>query len=234
MRGAAWKESGLWYTCVPRMPKLTRALLSGITKNGPTDPIEYYERPLVGYLFRERINMGLRLLDDRRFSSMLEIGYGAGALLLALAPIVDQMHGIDLDADPASVEATLRSRGHAAKLQRGDARALPYEDHSFDLVVSFSVFEHIVEYRQALREVARVLRPGGRLLLGMPAVNKAMDLGFRAIGFDTINDHHVTTPKDVARTFEGAGLRVLQNKRLGVPFPGLTLYYVWLLERKAP
>ena len=45
----------------------------------------------------------------------------------------------------------------------------------------FSVFEHLDRYEKALSEVARVLRPGGYFLLGMPAVNKMMEMGFRMI-----------------------------------------------------
>jgi hypothetical protein len=56
---------------------LTPATLEGLPKTGPTDPIEYYRRPLVGRIFRERINMGLRLLADRRCRRVLEVGYGA-------------------------------------------------------------------------------------------------------------------------------------------------------------
>ncbi|MGH7438444.1 MAG: hypothetical protein ACRENE_22390, partial [Polyangiaceae bacterium] len=70
------------------MLKLTPATLEGLPKTGPTDPIEYYRQPLVGWIFRERINMGLRLLADRRYQRGLEVGYGAGAVLLTIAPQV--------------------------------------------------------------------------------------------------------------------------------------------------
>ncbi len=214
------------------MRELTPELLEGIAKNGPTDPIEYYRRPLVGYLYRERINMGLRLLEGKRFESALEIGYGAGAVLLALASASDKLAGIDLDADPEPVQAMFRSKGHAApELRKANVYELPFEAGVFDLVVSFSVFEHLHEYRRALDEVARVLRPGGMFLLGMPEVNKAMEWAFRAIGFKGIEDHHVTTPRSVSGAF-GPKLRVAGSKRLGVP--GATVYYVWLLERASP
>jgi ubiquinone/menaquinone biosynthesis C-methylase UbiE len=213
------------------MVKLTPAMLSGLPKTGATDPIEYYRRPLVGWLFRERINMGLRLLPERRFQRALEVGYGAGALLLALAPHAKEIHGIDLDADPDPVTRMLASRSYEAKLVRGSVYDLPYEAEHFDLVYSFSVFEHLHEYERGLREVVRVLEPGGLFLLGMPSVNRMMEVGFRLIGFKGIDDHHVTTPRDVARTFERVGLRLLRSKQLDVPARPLRLYYTWLLEK---
>jgi SAM-dependent methyltransferase len=217
------------------MPALTTAMLADLPKNGPTDPINYYRRPMVGWLFRERINMGLRLLPAGRFGRALEVGYGAGAVLFALAPHVDALHGIDLDADPAPVTRLLAGRGYGAALARGSVYELPYAPAAFDLVVSFSVFEHLHEYERGLREVARVLEPGaGLFLLGMPAVNKMMEAGFRAIGFKGINDHHVTTPAAVARRFAACGFRVRAQRRLGLQrVPGASLYYTWLLERVA-
>jgi len=217
------------------MIKLQTHMLDGIVQNGPTDPIEFYRRPLIGRLFLERINRGLSMLPDRRYRCALEVGYGAGALQLALAANVDELHGIDLDADPESVTQFLRTRGCSPKLVRGSVYELPYADNQFELVVCFSVFEHLHEYAKGLREVQRVLAPNGLFLLGMPSVNKLMEAGFRAIGFGgDINDHHVTTPAQVEQAWPNAGLRRINARFLDFP-PGLPLhlrlYQTWLLEK---
>jgi SAM-dependent methyltransferase len=214
------------------MPELTRDLIRDLPQNGPTDPILYYRRPVVGWLYRERINLGLRMLPRKRFESVLEVGYGAGAVLLALGSTAEKMHGLDLDADPALVRALLATHGREANLVKGSVYEMPFADGAFDLVVSFSVFEHLHEYTRGLEDVARVLRPGGLFLLGMPAVNRMMDAGFRAIGLKGIEDHHVTTPASVARAFDAAGLSVVSTKNLVFPLPGVTIYYNWLLERR--
>jgi SAM-dependent methyltransferase len=217
------------------MYAITPAMLNGLPQNGPTDPIEYYRRPLVGWLFRERINRGLELLGGRRFRRGLEVGYGAGAVQLALAPGVRELHGIDLDANPAPVQALLATRGTTSELRRGSVLELPYDAAAFDLVVSFSVLEHLTGYERALGEIARVLEPGGLFLLGMPAVNKLMEAGFYAIGFKGIDDHHVTTPRSVSRCFGRVGLRVVARRHLDMPARpplGVRLYYDWLLEKR--
>jgi ubiquinone/menaquinone biosynthesis C-methylase UbiE len=215
------------------MIELQRHMLEGIPQNGPTDPIEYYKRPLIGRLFRERINLGLRMLPERRYGRALEVGYGAGAVQLALAPSVDELHGLDLDADPESITRTLHGRGCSAKLVRGSVYELPYPDKHFELVVSFSVFEHLHEYPKALQEVRRVLAPGGTFLLGMPSVNKLMEAGFHAIGFGDINHHHVTAPAQVERAWPSAGFRCVRSSFLDFP-PHVPifarLYHTWLLE----
>ena len=214
------------------MAELTPRMLDGLPQNGPTDPIEYYRRPLVGWLFRERINMGLRMLGANSVDRVLEVGYGAGALLLALAPHARELYGIDLDADPAPVERNLALHGHRATLTRGSVYELPYESERFDLVVCFSVFEHLHEFDRGLREVARVLARGGRFLIGMPAVNRMMEFAFRAIGFKNIDDHHVTTPQRVARAFAKTGFVVEKKRYLGLQMNGLALYYTWLLRKR--
>ncbi len=214
----------------PQGLRVTSGLLEGLAPNGPTDPIEYYKRPLVGLLFRKRINLGLRMLGEQRYAKALEVGYGSGAVLLALAPHVAELHGIDLDADPAVVDAHLRALGRVAKLIQGSVCQMPYGDAEFDLVVCFSVFEHLHDYKKALTEVVRVLKPGGQFLLGMPAVNRTMEWGFRVIGSRNIGDHHVTTPGDVARAFDWAGLRLVRQARLRL-LPACPLYFDWLLEK---
>lgn len=174
--------------------------------------------------------MGLRLLGTRRWDRALEVGYGAGAVLLSLAPYVRELHGLDLDADPAPVTDMLAGRGIPADLRKGSVYELPYEDASFDLVVCFSVFEHLHEFPRGLAEVRRVLRPGGRFLLGMPAVNRTMTKLFDAIGYRNIDDDHVTTPDDVAAQLEAHGLGKLKERRMGGG-PAY-LYRVWLLEAR--
>jgi len=100
------------------MPELTPALVRDLPMSGPTDPIVFYRRPVVGWLYRERINQGLRLLPPRRFGSLLEVGYGAGAVLLTMKDSVERMHGIDLDADPDLAQKTLTANGISADLRK--------------------------------------------------------------------------------------------------------------------
>lgn len=215
-----------------RVRELSKTLLDDLPKSGPTDPIEYYRRPLIGWLFRERINRGLRLLPERRFRCGLEVGYAAGAVQLVLATGVDELHGVDLDADQRAVAQLLARRGHASQLCRGDVTKLPYRDGMFDLVVCFSVIEHLHAYRAAVTEMARVLEPGGYLLVGMPSVNRMMELGFQAIGFRGIEHHHVTTPADACRAFTDFELEATAHLDFPLSRPlGVRLYYNWLLRR---
>ncbi len=209
-------------------------MLMGLPQSGPTDPLKYYRHPLVGRIYRERINRGLRMLPVKRYERTLEVGYGAGAVLLALANGVQELHGIDLDADPSILTNYFNGSKCRAQLRRGNVYELPYDSNFFDLVVSFSVFEHLQEYQKALGEVHRVLRPRGLFLLGMPSVNKLMEAGFFAIGHKGINELHITRPADVQSIMQTVGFNQIAANYLDYPWPsplGLRLYYNWLLEK---
>ncbi len=60
-----------------------------------------------------------------------------------------------------------------------------------------------------------------------------MEIAFRAIGFKGIEDHHVTTPAQVAARFDEAGFALVTKSHLEVPARGLRLYSNWLLEKRA-
>jgi SAM-dependent methyltransferase len=170
-----------------------------LVPNNESDPLPFYYKPLVGRLFAARLNIGLALLDGR-FRRVLEIGYGSGLLMPTLASIADELWGLDREREPAGLRARLAQLGVAPRaLVQADVQALPFADGFFDGVVAFSIFEHLRAHQlvPALAEVARALEPGGRLLIGCPAVHKVMNAAFSAIGFADIEQHHFSNIADV-------------------------------------
>lgn len=91
---------------------------------------------------------------------VLEAGCGTGLVLERLARVAQEAHGFDLS--PGMV-AKARARGLSVSL--GSVTAIPFRSNSFDFVCSFKVLAHVPEIELALRELSRVTRPGGTLVL---------------------------------------------------------------------
>lgn len=108
---------------------------------------------------------------------VLEIGCGRGGFACTLATVPERTRPTEIVAADFSAAALAKARGHAARLglparlvdwQEADIQNLRYADGSFDTVFSCETIEHVPNPRRAVRELARVLRPGGRLFLTAP------------------------------------------------------------------
>lgn len=135
---------------------------------------------------------------------ILDLGAGTGYYALDVARAVAAPGG-ELEAFDLQPEmlADLAARARAAGLQNvgtttGDATALPYPDASFDAAYLVTVLGEIPDQDRALREVRRVLRPGGRLVVG-----------------EIAGDPHMVTLGAMRRRAEAAGLRF--ERRAGSP-----------------
>ena len=118
------------------------------------------------YVGRRRIIRSLveRICATLNNPGILDVGCGTGANLLMLSKYGDA-EGVDISEDAL---AFCRERG-LEKVRLGAAEALPYEDGTFDLVTALDVVEHLDDDLAGLTELRRVLQPGGRVLLFVPA-----------------------------------------------------------------
>jgi SAM-dependent methyltransferase len=101
----------------------------------------------------------------------LEAGCGPAANALNLAREGMEIVGVDLSSSAVeAAEAAFAARGLNGRFLLGDVRDLPLPDRSVDFVYAGGVVEHFREIDRALAEMVRVLRPGGRLLITVPAL----------------------------------------------------------------
>jgi ubiquinone/menaquinone biosynthesis C-methylase UbiE len=111
------------------------------------------------------------VLDPQPGERILEVGAGTGAYALHVAAHVYPGGTIDiLDALPTQLETAMRGARERAisnvNAMLGDARFLPYEDASFDAAYAVAALGDAPDPETVLAELARVLRPGGRLVVG--------------------------------------------------------------------
>ena len=121
-------------------------------------------RSLPWRTFTRRVVLPWAIGDDELHGDVLEIGSGSGAMAAEILHRYPTVRLTATDVDPAMRAAAaprLAPFGDRAEVREADATRLPFDDGSFDTVVSFIMLHHVIEWERAHGEVARVLRPGG-------------------------------------------------------------------------
>lgn len=141
---------------------------------------------------RARLKNVLRPQPGER---ILEIGPGTGYYTLDIAEWITGNGRLDIfDIQQEMLDHTIKRAMKSGRLNvvptRGDARDLPFEDESFDAAILTTVLGEIPDRAAALREVARVLKPDGRLIVG-----------------ELFGDPHWVRPTRLRAETEAAGLR---------------------------
>jgi ubiquinone/menaquinone biosynthesis C-methylase UbiE len=153
----------------------------------------------------------MRYLRPRDGDRLLEVGCGRGWLTQRMQERVPATYGVDVN--PRSI-----AHGVTANLHVMDAVALEFDDEQFDHAYTFHAIEHIVDAASALRELRRVVRPSGRILLVYPAEPirglYAMPGAWLGFGNPLLARRlhvHRFTPKRIARLAAECGLVHLES-----------------------
>ncbi len=142
---------------------------------------------------------------------LLDIGTGAGRMLEIFAPLAERAVGVDLSTAMLAVaRGRLEETGlRNIQLRQGDIYALPIERNSVDLAIMHQVLHYLDEPARALRDAARVLAPGGRLLVVDFAPHQEEALrdkhAHRRLGF---------SDEEVAGLLAQAGLETILHREL--------------------
>jgi SAM-dependent methyltransferase len=175
--------------------------------------------PLFGAaLDAARVTSGTRLLDA-----------GCGAGLLALLATFRDAKVAVLDASPALL-AIARQRLPAVDVREGDLEALPFADASFDAVTAVNSLFYAQDMAAAMRELVRVVRPGGRVVVTawgppercefltalMPGLGPLMPPP--PPGAPPPHPGALSEPEALANVLKGAGLDVVEEGEVACPF----------------
>ncbi|MCR5356367.1 MAG: class I SAM-dependent methyltransferase [Lachnospiraceae bacterium] len=128
---------------------------------------EYLEKTRMFILNEDMRGYIVEKIGLRPGMKVLDVGCGTGAFTYYLAEAVRDVTFTGLDFDPDFVDAAQKKipdrkkNGCGFCFLKGDAKELPFEPESFDIVVSHTFFNSMPQYREALREMIRVCRQGG-------------------------------------------------------------------------
>ena len=166
---------------------------------------------------------------------VLDLGCGAGrhafealrrgASVVALDADEGELRGVAGMAGAMAAAGEVPA-GAGARAVRGDATRMPFPDGSFDRVIAAEVLEHIPDDRRALREIARVLRPGGQVAVTVPAWLPERICWRLSDEYHTVPGGHVRiyTRAEMETKLAQAGLRVSGHHHAH----GLHSPYWWL------
>jgi ubiquinone/menaquinone biosynthesis C-methylase UbiE len=188
-----------------------------------------------------RVKLSLDRIEGPPARDVLELGCGTGVASAFLANECRMnVVGTDFDRERIERARALFPESDRLRFAVEDATRLDFGDARFDLVVAQNVFHHVSDWRSAVRESARVLRPGGHLIwLDMIAPPLVLRLLGRLLHSHHRNSHdeHVHHPSsDLARftldeilaSFEADGLKVRFCERIR---HALILHHHLLLEK---
>lgn len=162
---------GSWQVAISRQPRAKEDLASqydAASRNWQQTTRRFglnaaYRRPLMAS------GAGVALGKIGPKATVLDCGIGSGALAIALSGILPESPnfcGIDISGEMlVRADVEMRQAGLTPELRQADVCSIPYADESFDFVMAAHVLEHLPEPQQALREMVRVLKPGGILFV---------------------------------------------------------------------
>ncbi len=151
------------------------------------------------------------LVGNDSLHAVLDLGTGTGRMLEMVAPFAERAVGVDQSPAMLNVARTRLERAGLRNIQlrQGDIYALPVERDGYDLVIVHQVLHYLDDPARALREAARVLRPGGRLVV----------VDFAPHGLEFLREQHAHRRLGFAREeiedcMREAGLNIVAHRDL--------------------
>lgn len=152
-----------WDALIPALSSRFTVIRIGGTRVGFA---EYLEQRVRTGTYLQGVRSMYDMLDVQPGERVLDVGVGSGALVRDLATRVGRAEIVAVDIndyllDEASALSRLQSPDASIDFRRGDAEDLPFENDSFDVAYSVTVFEEC-DFKRGIAELHRVLKPGGR------------------------------------------------------------------------
>ena len=174
-----------------------------------------YDKYLFRWFMKRAQQKSIDLIDKMNFSA-LEVGCGTGEGLLMLKEATNgKIVGIDI-SDEMLKRARNKLKGKNINVKKANVENIPYNNETFDAVLSTESFHHYVNPRKAINEMKRVLKKGGNLIITdanfyLPLFNKIMEKIEPGIV-------HIYNKKEMKKIFIQAGLKNIKQKRTAFAF----------------
>jgi SAM-dependent methyltransferase len=169
-------------------------------------------------------------------ANILEVGCGDASFTKCLAEFSSAVTAIDISAK--QIERNAKAYPEIKFMQHDVAERFPFEDGTFDVIWCSEVLEHLFDPRFALREMCRVIKPGGRLLVTVPYHGLLKNVLIALFNWDehfAPNNPHIRffSRKTLSRLTATAGFREIQTRCCGLNKPLRDLFIATNILLKA-
>ena len=158
----------------------------------------------------EKIKSDFKLIDLTKINTILELGCGVGFVSAYLAENYPfNVYSTDFDSEQIETAKNIQPEIKNLCFQVEDASQLTFEDSSIDLVISQNVFHHVPNWQEAVKEISRILCPGGYLTW--------LDLTFsklvKNIFLPFVKNYGLYTIEDIKSAFKIHGFKQLLQEQ---------------------
>jgi ubiquinone/menaquinone biosynthesis C-methylase UbiE len=179
--------------------------------------------------FRDRMIFEYIRVEDE---TLLDAGCGEGITLEKMLSLFPdrQITGIDLDDENIAI-----CEKHNLPVVKADLNQIPWEDNYFDCITLIEVIEHLPQPENLFKEIARILKPGGRLIVLFPndfafKIARLLTFYWRE-AFADAGHQRQFHPKNIIKMAKANGLHRVAGKGLPLPIWPFALHYLLVLEK---
>ena len=155
-------------------------------------PAYSHPNPFINWLFWQRLRKTMDIIErSAPYQRVLDFGCGSGVLLPFLSSIADNVVALDIDLVP--FERMKARIDFSSNIEVHDTRSFPLNrlsTASFDIITALDVLEHVEDLSDTLKNLLRLLKPGGRLIVSGPTENIFYKIGRRVAGREYTGDYH--------------------------------------------
>jgi ubiquinone/menaquinone biosynthesis C-methylase UbiE len=211
------------------------------------DAFHHHSNSFVRFIERTRVKAILKVIDIRREDCVIEIGCGAGNVIEKASPC--KLFGVDISS--SVLRKASQKLNEKVHLFQADAQNLPFKDNSFTYIICSEVLEHLLDPSVAIKEMVRILKTQGAVVLSVPhesMINRIKGILIRFGIFEWLFQSRGNYPEMSDRMEDEWHLHAFELKEWldlfrkyfkvthlrSVPFYWLPLRYVIRLERTDP
>jgi len=134
--------------------------------------LKYFLQAEIDPAFAKRAEIIFKIIEKYKPKIILDAGCGRGFYLygISLYKFATEIHGIDINEKYLKIAKNI-NQDKRVKIKKGTIYKLPYKKNFFDLVICSEVLEHLKDDKKAIKELHRVLKPNGKLIITVPNIN---------------------------------------------------------------